>query len=81
MWNRVKADGQHRRNYPHTPTDYRLTDKHPRLVRALLCSMLKVRATDRKDSTKYIFSLLRGATLWIIAHTFLITSGSIESLP
>ncbi len=32
----LKADRPHPRNYPLTPTDYRHTDKHLRLVMALI---------------------------------------------
>ncbi len=30
--NKLNADRPHPRNYPHTPTDYRHTDKHLRLL-------------------------------------------------
>ena len=39
---KLKADRPHPRNYPHTPTDHRHTDKHFRLVTTLLCSKLAV---------------------------------------
>ncbi len=39
---KLKADRPHPRNYPHTPTDHRHTDKHFRLVMTLLCSKLAV---------------------------------------
>ncbi len=34
--NKIKADRPHPRNYPHTPTGYRHTDKQVRLVMALI---------------------------------------------
>ncbi len=33
---KLKADRPHPRHYPHTPTNYRHTDKHLRLVMALI---------------------------------------------
>ncbi len=41
MISKLKADRQHPRNYPHTPTDYRHTDEHLRLIMtpiALCCT-------------------------------------------
>ncbi len=65
----IKADRPHPRNYPHMSTDYRHTDKPPRLVMvpiglnpaepAISCESVHRRTdgrTDRrKDATKYIF--------------------------
>ncbi len=55
-YNLLKDDRPHRRNYLHTPTDYRHTDKHLGLVDvpiALYCEK-----GDRwMDITKYIISL------------------------
>ena len=68
--NKLKADRPHPHNYPHTPTDYKHTDKHLRLIITLvaLCCTRQSRAqtdiqTDRRtNATKYIISL----TLWSI---------------
>ncbi len=65
---KLKADRPHPRNYSHTPTNYRHTDKHLKLVMtpiALYCSAVRAdadgrteRRTDRRtDATKYIISL------------------------
>ncbi len=68
----IKADRPHPRYYPHTPTNYRHTDKLPRLamIPIALCCTRQSRAiraqtrqqtdgrTDgRTDATKYIISL------------------------
>ncbi len=44
----LKADQQHLCDYPHLPTDYRHTDKHLKLVMALiaLCCTRQSRATN-----------------------------------
>ena len=39
--NKLKANRSHPRNYPHTPTDYWHSDKHLRLVMALICPLLQ----------------------------------------
>ncbi len=62
---KLKADRPHPHNYPPTPTDYRHTDKHLRLVMpliALYCTRQSRVSTDRRtdgrtDATKYIISL------------------------
>ncbi len=57
----LKADRPHPRNYPHTPTDHRHTDKHFRLVMTFLCSKVAVfnrrahtdKRTDRRTDGRY----------------------------
>ncbi len=48
LHSQLKADRPHPRDYPHTPTDYRHTDKHLRLVMTpiALCFTLQSRALN-----------------------------------
>ncbi len=61
----LKADGPHSRYYPHTPTDYRHTDKHLRLVMpegrtdGWTDRRTDIRM-DRRTLPSYIISQLRG---------------------
>ncbi len=64
---KLKADRPHPRYYPHTPPDYRHTDKHLRLVMTfialcpytvvVLYNVPWVHPDGRTDATKYIISL------------------------
>ncbi len=70
MMDQLKADRPHPHDYPQTPTDYRHTDNHLRLVMvvvALCCTrqtgelwQTNTRRDRRTDATKYIISLLCG---------------------
>ena len=44
----LKADQPHLRNYLHTPAAYRITDKHLRLVMAIIALYCVCRRTDKK---------------------------------
>ena len=54
MHQKLKADQPHPRDYPYTPTDYRHTDKHLRLVMTLiaLCCTRQSRAPSRESTDK-----------------------------
>ncbi len=68
----LKAYRQHLCNYPHTPTDYRHTDKHLRLVMVLIGQTVQPREVTQTDgrslpSTLSIISLaLRSIKMYII---------------
>ena len=61
----LKADRPHPRNYPHTPTDYRHTDKHLRLVMAPIALNFSFHdrwtdgRTDRQTDGRYQVHYLR----------------------
>ena len=56
---KLKADRLHPRDYPHTPNNYRHTDKHLRLVSGSAGRVVTDGQTDggRTGATKYIISL------------------------
>ncbi len=72
---RLKADRPHPRNYPHTPTNYRHTDKHLTLVmtpNALCCTrQSRTRNIDRcaPENRPWPVTLTRPLTLTTIAVT------------
>ena len=52
---KIKADRLHLRDYPHTPIDYRHTDKHLKLVMALiaLCCESANKRMDKRTDRQY----------------------------